>query len=132
MRDSMRIDYFANYQWILRCIHGKELEIRQTRNRINEGLVTRDSLSLEWEKEMNAEINALRKKLKQIEFVAKSMPETPDYIPCKLYIRLYYISGYTLTETAQSMNISESTLRRIRIRACKYFERYPPEKDVTF
>lgn len=117
--------YFAKYQWILRMIEAKEAEKRQIRAKINAGFVTRDSLDENWESKLDASIEEEKKKLKEIEFVIASLPETNELLPCKLFLRLYYVAGCTLTETAQNMNVSETTLRRIRKRTSDYFEKYP-------
>ena len=55
------------------------------------------------------------------------MPETARLLPCKLYLRLHFISGLSVTETAEKLNVSETTLRRIRNRAARYFDEHPPQ-----
>lgn len=119
------IQQFNNYQWLLRTLNTKNSEYRIISSHIAQGLASQDTLKPDWEDEINREISQLRDKLKQIEDIIISIPDTADLIPCKLFLRLYYIIGCSLTETASEMNISLSTLRRIRKRCANYFDDFP-------
>ena len=106
-------------------MHSKKAERAKILADINEGNISRDILSPDWNERLLGEIRRLKRKLADIEFAVESIPETPELIPCKLFLRLHFISGMTLTQTADKMDVSLSTLRRIRDRASKYFDTYP-------
>ena len=119
--------YFSAYNWYLRSLNAKNAERRKIRADIREGLISRDMLDPDWEETMDAESAALRAQLDAIEATVESMPETARLLPCKLYLRLHFISGLSVTETAEKLNVSETTLRRIRNRAARYFDEHPPQ-----
>ena len=124
-KPSDSLSYFAKYRWYLRSLHSKKAERAKILADINEGNISRDILSPDWNERLLGEIRRLKRKLADIEFAVESIPETPELIPCKLFLRLHFISGMTLTQTADKMDVSLSTLRRIRDRASKYFDTYP-------
>ena len=116
---------FKNYKWLLRSLNTKNTEYRKISSQIAQGIASQDTLKQDWEAEINRETTELREKLNNIENIILSIPDTADLIPCKLFLRLYYIIGCSLTETAAEMNVSLSTLRRIRNRCADYFNNYP-------
>ncbi len=120
--------YFSRYNWYLRSLNTKEAERRKVLADIRSGLISRDTIDEGWQDSLNNEIDELKKRLYDIEFTVKSMPETPELLPCKLFLRLHFIMGMTMTDTAETMNISLSTLRRIKDKAAMHFENFPPHK----
>ncbi len=118
--------YFERYKWYLRSLNAKDVERRRILNQIHEGLISRDTLDPNWQASLTAETEALKAKLSEIESTIDEMPDTPKLMPCKLFLRLRYIFGLSITETAEKLNVSETTLRRIRDTAIRYFEENPP------
>ena len=121
--------FFERYTWYLRLLKAKESERRKIASDINSGLINRDAVDPDWEKSISAEIGRLRAKLRRVEEVIDMIPETPSLMPCKIYLRLHYIIGCTITETAMEMNVGLTTLRRIRNRCEEYFASLPPLED---
>ena len=119
------LSYFAKYRWYLRALNAKKAEKAKILADINSGEISRDTLDRYWSEQIKCEINELRRKLSEIELTVDSIPETTELLPCKLFLRLYFILGMSMTDTAEKMNISISTARRIRERASEYFESYP-------
>ena len=115
------IQLLENYRWRLCKISALEAELRKIRSDIDEGISTRDSLDPDWENNLNSELKKIKSELQVVDDLVESIPQTRNLLPCKLYLRLHYIAGYSLTETAVEMNISRSTLRRIRQRCEAYF-----------
>lgn len=118
--------FFSRYAWYLRALGTKKAERHKILADINSGLLSRDTLDTDWQRSLEKEIESLRAKMKEIEYVVESLPETPQLFPCKLFLRLYFIVGLSMTETAEEMNVSMSTLRRIRDRAARHFDDFPP------
>lgn len=118
--------FFSRYSWYLRALGTKKAERNKILADINSGLLSRDTLDTDWQRSLEKEIDSLRAKMKEIEYVVESLPETPQLFPCKLFLRLYFIVGLSMTETAAEMNVSMSTLRRIRDRAARHFDDFPP------
>lgn len=118
--------YFSRYNWYLRALNTKTAERRKILADINSGLISRDTLDEDWNRQLEAELDALKKRLNSIEFTVNAIPETPELLPCKLFLRLHFICGMSMTETAEKLNVSQTTLRRIRDRAAKHFEDFPP------
>ncbi len=118
--------YFSRYNWYLRALNTKKAERRKILADINSGLISRDTLESDWQKALEGEIVELKKRLHDIESTIESIPETPNLLPCKLFMRLYFVLGMSMTDTAEKMNVSLSTLRRIRDRAARHFEDFPP------
>ena len=119
--------YFEAYGWYMRSLNAKNAERRKILADIRSGFISRDMLDPDWEATLEAEAEALRAQLDAIEAVVESMPETSRLLPCKLFLRLHFISGLSITETAEKLNVSETTLRRIRDRAIRYFDEHPPQ-----
>lgn len=119
------LSYFAKYRWYLRALNAKKAERAKILADINSGEISRDTLDKHWGEQIKDEMKNLRRKLSQIEQAVESIPETPELLPCKLFLRLYFILGMSMTDTAEKMNISISTARRIRERASEYFETFP-------
>ena len=120
------MQYFENYKWLLREIGSKEAEIRKISGQINSGIISRDSLDSEWKKSLTTEIDNLRSQLQAIEELIDSIPSTNSMLPCKIFLRLHYVLGFSMTETANEMNVSLSTLRRIKRRSFEYYAQFPP------
>ncbi|MBQ9920546.1 MAG: hypothetical protein IJO52_00020 [Clostridia bacterium] len=118
--------YFSRYNWYLRALNTKKAERRKILADINSGLISRDTLDSDWQKSLESEIIDLKKRLHDIESTIEGIPETPNLLPCKLFMRLYFVLGMSMTETAEKMNVSLSTLRRIRDRAARHFDDFPP------
>ncbi len=117
--------YFAKYHWYLTALNSKEAERKKILANINSGLISRDTLEEDWSERLDGEISALRNHLHAIEATIESIPETPLLLPCKLFLRLHYVVGMSMTETAEKINVSATTLRRIRDRTADYFEHFP-------
>ncbi len=117
--------YFAKYGWYLRALNSKKAERRKINADINSGLISRDTLDEDWSVRIDREIEDIRKNLHRIEATIEAMPETPSLLPCKLYLRLHFVVGMSMTETAEKLNVSATTLRRIRDRAADYFGKFP-------
>ncbi len=117
--------YFARYRWYLKALNAKKAEYKKILADINSGEISRDTLDPFWKENIKNEVKYLRRKLKDIEFTVASLPDTPELMPCKLFLRLYYISGMSMTMTAEKMNVSISTARRIKERAAKHFDTTP-------
>lgn len=118
--------YFEKYTWLLREMNSKEAEIRKIGSQINSGITARDSVDLEWKKSLTTEISDLRSQLQAIEALIDSIPSTNSMIPCKIFLRLHYVLGCSMTETAVEMDVSLSTLRRIKRRSFEYYAQFPP------
>ena len=118
--------YFSRYNWYLRALNTKKAERRKILADINSGLISRDTLDSDWQKSLEHEIVELKKRLHDIESTIEAIPETPNLLPCKLFMRLYFVLGMSMTDTAEKMNVSLSTLRRIRDRAARHFDDFPP------
>ncbi len=118
--------FFSRYDWYLRALNTKSAERRKILSDINSGLISRDTLDEDWSRQLESEIEALKERLHSIEFAIDAIPETPELLPCKLFLRLHFVCGMSMTETAEKLNVSQTTLRRIRDRAAKHFEDYPP------
>ncbi len=118
--------YFSRYNWYLRALNTKKAERRKILADINSGLISRDTLDSDWQKALECEIIELKKRLHNIESTIAAIPETPNLLPCKLFMRLYFVLGMSMTDTAEKMNVSLSTLRRIRDRAARHFDDFPP------
>lgn len=121
--------FFSRYDWYLRALNTKNAERHKILADINSGLISRDTLDEDWSKTLSSEIETLKKHLHDIEFTIDSIPETPLLLPCKLFMRLHFICGMTMTETAEKLNVSQTTLRRIRDRAARHFEDFPPLRE---
>jgi len=67
----------------------------------------------------------LKQRCHEIEAEIEKIPDTDQLLPCKLFLRLHFVFGLTMTETAEKMNVSETTLRRIRDRLIRYYDEYP-------
>lgn len=122
--------YFARYGWYLRALNSKEAERRKIKADINSGLISRDTLEEDWAEKLREETAAIRRRLHAIEATVESMPETPTLLPCKLFLRLHFVVGMSMTETAEKINVSATTLRRIRDRAAAYFEKFPTPSEA--
>ncbi len=115
-------ELFENYRWRLRELQSLEAELKKVRIDINDGLPSRYTVDPECEARLKSEYSSKKSELIQIDKLIESIPETKRMLPCKLYLRLHYLSGYSLTDTAGEMGISLSTLRRIRKRCDDYFD----------
>ena len=113
---------FESYRWRLCELKSLEAQISKVRADNNNGVASLCSLDPESEKQLSQEYESQRAVLKRIDGIVDGIPETKQLLPCKLFLRLHYISGYTLTETAAEMGVSLSTLDRIRRRCVEYFE----------
>ena len=116
---------FTNYRWLLSAIQVKDAERRRTHEQIRDGLLSRDLLDADWNTVITQEIDRLKERLRAIERAIDAMPETPELLPCKLFMRLYYLFGLSLSDTAMRMCISYSTARRLQKRCAAYFENHP-------
>ncbi len=119
------LSYFAKYRWYLRALNAKKAEKAKILADINSGEISRDTLDKRWSEQIRSETSELRRKLSEIELTVEAIPETAELLPCKLFLRLHFILGMSMTDTAEKMNVSISTARRIRERASEYFESYP-------
>ena len=117
---------FENYRWQLRALRAKENEFERISRDIDEGLITRDALDPNWQDSIQREISGLREQLLLTEGLIDLILETPEMFPCRLFLRLHYILGYSLTYTAEELNVSLTTLRRIRQRCRDFFDECPP------
>ncbi len=118
--------FFSRYDWYMRALNSKSAERRKILADINSGLISRDTLDEDWSASLESEIAELKTKLHDIEFTVDSIPETPELLPCKLFLRLHFICGMSMTDTAEKLNVSLTTLRRIRDRAARHFDNFPP------
>lgn len=124
-KHSDPLSYFAKYKWYLKALNAKKSEYSKILADIHSGELNRDTLDPFWKERIRAEVKYLRKKLQNIETAVNSLPDTPEMIACKLFLRLHYIIGMNLTLCAEKMNVSYSTVRRIKERAARYFENFP-------
>lgn len=115
------LSYFANYRWYLRALHSKRAEKAKIQTDISNGLISRDVLDPDWRQRYLCEIKYYKQKLREIEAVIDSIPETEQLLPCKIFLRLHYVMGMSLTEVGEKMNVSLSTVRRIKSRTEDYF-----------
>ncbi len=115
----------------MRALNSKSAERRKILADINSGLISRDTLDEDWSASLESEISELKKKLHDIEFTVDSIPETPVLLPCKLFLRLHFICGMSMTDTAEKLNVSLTTLRRIRDRAARHFDNFPPMRGES-
>ena len=113
---------FESYRWRLCELKSLEAQINKVRADNDNGVASLYTLDPESENRLEQEYEAQKTILKQIDGLVDGIPETKRLLPCKLYLRLHYISGCTLTDTANEMGISLSTLDRIRHRCSEYFE----------
>lgn len=118
--------YFSKYRLYLLALNSKRTEKQRILADIKSGYAARDLIDDEWQDALSLEIGELKRRLENIEFTVDKIPDTPQLIPCKLFLRLHFIVGLNLTETAEKLNISLSTLRRIRERCELYFKEFPP------
>ena len=117
--------YFERYRWYLQALNSKNAEVAKIKADISSGLISRDTFDENWQRKLRREIRNLKRAMNNIEFTISSMPETPKLLPCKLFLHLHYIVGMSMTETAEKLNVSESTVRRLRSRAEDYFDDVP-------
>ena len=117
--------YFAKYRWYLKALNAKKAEYSKILADIHSGEISRDTLDPFWKERIKAEVKHLKKKLAGIETTVESLPDTPDMMACKLFLRLHYILGMNMTMTAEKMNVSPSTVTRIKARTASYFEEFP-------
>ena len=120
---------FEKYRWLLRSLGAKSAERERILSQIDGGLYSRDTLYPEWFAQLEREIETLRRRMHAIEKGIDDMPDDREYLPCKLFLRLHFLFGYTITETAMRMNVSESTVRRVRDRAARYFELHAIDEE---
>lgn len=120
-----KLIYFEKYKWYALALNGKRAEYKKALSDTAAGIVGRDSYSESWQRRIRREIRELKRAMNAIEFTIASIPDTPELIPCKLYLNLHYVVGLNITETAEKLNVSESTVRRIRDRTERYFEDIP-------
>lgn len=122
-RSNDSLVYFARYRWYLKMLNAKRAEYSKILSDIHSGMISRDTLDPFWKERIKADMKYLRGKLRDIEFTADSLPDTPELMPCKLFIRLYFILGLSLSQTAEKMNVSLSTVRRVKERTAEYFDK---------
>lgn len=120
---SKYLSRFDNYKWQLRALSTKETELRKINSDINSGVAARDVFDPDWRKTLQSDIDSLKSELSETERLLTLFPDTSEYIQCKLFLRLHYIIGCSMTETATEMDVSLSTLRRIRDRCVDFFDR---------
>ena len=113
---------FESYRWRVCELKSLEAQINKVRVDNDNGVASLCSLDPESEMRLTQEYESQKAILKQIDGLVDGIPETKQLLPCKLFLRLHYVSGYTLTETAGEMGVSLSTLDRIRHRCIQYFE----------
>ena len=111
---------FENYRWKLFEIMAIEAELAAIRRQIDEGIASRDQYDPQWENELTAELETAKAQIKLVEDLIASIPDSPKMMPCKLFLRLHYLAGYNMTDTAVMMNVSLSTLRRIKERSIEF------------
>ncbi len=116
---------FGNYRWLLSAIKVKDAERTRTKEQIRDGLISREALDDDWNLNLNRDIDRLKERLHAIEAAIEAMPETPELLPCKLFMRLYYLYGLSLSDAAMRMCVSYSTARRLQKRCAAYFENHP-------
>lgn len=112
---------FENYRWRLRELKTCESEFYINSRHIDEGIVAQDTSDPDWERHLSDETQKIREQLKKTEQLIAEIPDTPKLIRCKMFLKLHYIHGLTMTETACEMEVSTSTLRRIRRYCFHYF-----------
>ena len=117
--------YFERYRWYLQALNSKNAEFAKIKADISSGLISRDTYDENWQRKLRREIRILKRAINSIEFTINSIPETLDMLPCKLFLHLHYVVGLNMTETAEKLNVSESTVRRLRSRAEDYFKDIP-------
>lgn len=115
-------ELFENYRWLLRELNVLKAEIKKVQLDNHEGLASRSTIDPNCEDRLRAEYNAKKSSLVQIEQFLDRMPNTKPMLQCKLYLRLHYLAGYNLTETAMEMDVSLSTLNRIKQRCDEYLK----------
>ena len=111
---------FENYRWKLFEIMAIEAELAANRRQIDEGIASRDQSDPQWESELVAELETAKAQVKLVEDLIASIPDSPKMMPCKLFLRLHYLARYNMTDTAAMMNVSLSTLRRIKQRSIEF------------
>lgn len=124
---SSPLEYFERYRWYLQALNSKNAEYSKVMSDINSGKASRDIADSDWQRKLRREIRGLKRSMNSIEFTVSSIPESAELLPCKLFLHLHYIVGLNLTETAEKLSVSESTVRRIRDRTERYFESVPLE-----
>ncbi len=116
------IELLKSYQWRLRELQTKKSEQTITQSKIDDYIASSELINENWDEKLSDDIAKLHHALVTIEHIVTSIPETSELLPCKIYLRMRYILGCTLTEIALEMGISISTLRRIRIKSERYLD----------
>ena len=115
------IGLLMSYQWLLRMLSSSEAEYRTISRQIDEGLPSEDVHDPEWKRKISCEQQKIREKLRTAQQIIADIPDSPELIPCKLFLKDHYILGMSLTRTAAEMGVSVSTIRRIKDRCFHYF-----------
>lgn len=121
-RSGDPLSFFANYRWYLRALNSKRAEKEKMQADAVNGLINRDILDPDWRLRYDCDIKHYKRRLREIEGVIDSIPETDRLLPCKIFLRLHFVMGMSLTEVSEKMNVSLSTVRRIRSRTEDYFD----------
>ena len=121
--DLSPLFFFERYKWYLKALNSKKAEKSKIIRDIRNGLISRDILDDGWEERADKDIRRYKRRLRDIEATIESVPETAQLMPCKIFLRLHFVMGMSLTEVSEKMNVSLSTVRRIKSRTEDYFEK---------
>ena len=100
------IRLLMSYQLLLRALANCETQYKMISRQIDEGSAAEDVVDPDWKNKISAE--------------AKNIPDSPELLQCKLFLRNHYILGMSLTNTAADMDVSISTIRRVKDRSFHY------------
>ena len=110
------IRLLMSYQLLLRALANCETQYKIISRQIDEGSAAEDVVDPDWKNKISAEAKNIRDKLRLV----ADIPDSPELLQCKLFLRNHYILGMSLTNTAADMDVSISTIRRVKDRSFHY------------
>lgn len=123
------IRLLMSYQWLLRALANCETQYKTISRQIDEGIAAEDVAEPEWRAKIADKAKNIRAKLRLAQQIVADIPDSPELLPCKLFLKNHYILGLSLTHTAAEMGVSVSTVHRIKDRCFHYFSELDvPEK----
>ena len=114
------IRLLMSYQWLLRALANCESQYKIISRHIDEGSAAEDVVDPDWKNKISAEAKNIRDKLRLAQQIVADIPDSPELLQCKLFLRNHYILGMSLTNTAADMDVSNSTIRRVKDRSFHY------------